>query len=650
MDQQPRGSGIDHDQQINTETQDTPEESPVQEHLPLNEKESAGTARSSRKALARTFRQTGRIVSLSADVSDSVASFVDSEKTIAGFIPGAGSALSRIAQVLDDIGSSLSSLDSVHDRVKSAIDTHIRLVERAAETMNDHAGMFETYETILCEGRDDGSSDKIVGACGKAVEKLGAFSRHISELAEKADVVSLNLLLEAGKTESERPGYSVVAEQIRKVVADAEQYARDINTIYNGTAKNLDSAVSLLKKKVDQAQIIDTKKKELKESLDRDAERIQSLFSEAESLTASAGWLDSGVLFHDPLPGELARMVDTIVERIEQIQTTASAFADTEGRIVDLSDILAESSARIMPDNSLTETLDAVIAAADDLNHACEYPLDSLDKGLAESTGILSETKKIADSIRDSSDTISGLSQKTAGTLEAVRTQSRFMKELTGNRTGYRAVLQELIAAHQTPVAEGRNPDTLLNETMRSLDYLYRIAERIGFFGEKLDLLAVMGNLEVLHSGETESGFASLPKSVEAVSAEFCALSKNLLSLEAELRNVLSSLSGNIIPAEKTSLDSELSILRAMSVPAMESCAALHPVHDSPESIISGQHRHIVALGERIGSARTAAETACDHMEKVFTIIREKRGNIEQIMKATERISSVGSDLYPQGE
>lgn len=650
MDQQPHGSDIDHDREIHTETQGAQEKSPVQEHLPLDEQESAGTARSSRKALARTFRQTGRIVSLSADVSDSVASFVDSEKTISGIIPGAGAALNRISQVLDDIGSSLSSLDSVNDKVRSAIDIHIRLVERAAETMNDHADMFETYETMQREGRDDGSTDEIVGACRKSVEKLGAFSRHVSELAEKADVVSLNLLLEAGKTESERPGYSVVAAQIRKVVADAEQYARDINTIYNGMAENLDSAVSLLKKKVDQAQIIDTKKKELKESLGRDADRIQSLRSEAESITASAGWLDAGILFQYPLPGELARTVDTIVERIERIQTTASAFVDTEGRIVDLSDTLAESSARIMPDNSLTETLDAVIAAADDLNHACEYPLDSLDKGLAESTEILSDTKKIADSIRNSSDNISGLSQKTAGTLEAVRSQSRVIKELTGNRTGYRAVLQELITAHQTPVADGRTPDTFLKETMRSLDHLYRIAERIGFFGEKLDLLAVMGNLEVLHSGETESGFALLPKSVETVSAEFCALGKNLLSLEAELGNVLSSLSRSIIPAEKASLDSELSILRAMSAPAMESSAVFHPVHESPESIISGQHRHIVALGERTGSARTAAETACDHLENVYRIIREKRGNIEQIMKATERISSVGSDLYPQGE
>jgi methyl-accepting chemotaxis protein len=154
------------------------------------------------------------------------------EQLSAGMEEAAASS-EEISASVDQVGL---NVDNIADRTKRGLGLSIEIIQRADNLKKDAVTSKQNADTVYTDVKE-----KMEYALeqSKAVEQVKVLAGSILAIADQTNLLSLNAAIEAARAGDAGKGFSVVADEIRKLAEESSKTAADIQKI----VKNVNTAV-----------------------------------------------------------------------------------------------------------------------------------------------------------------------------------------------------------------------------------------------------------------------------------------------------------------------------------------------------------------------------------------------------------------------
>lgn len=273
--------------------------------------------------------ELGRLAQSFNQMKQSLTEFVGGVNGIAGRLSDQSSTLAAQAQQTSagagetaaTTGEIASTVDQVAQNAQEAA--------AAASEMVSHAGAGQKgLERIGGEmasiAQSTGDVQKSINDLAGDIKSVSRFVDIITNIAEQTNLLALNAAIEAARAGDSGRGFSVVAEEVRKLAEETSQSAREIQQLIDKVLGRSDQAVRVISagvgKVVQGSKVVD----EVSLSLGSIIDLTRNLTDQVHSVAASAQQVSSGVQNVAATAEEQTAAMEEVTAAAESLNSIAS--------------------------------------------------------------------------------------------------------------------------------------------------------------------------------------------------------------------------------------------------------------------------------------------------------------------------------------
>lgn len=198
---------------------------------------------------------SGTVAAVAQDMGESVEQVTQaiSESTRSAMEIARGSEqlaqnASMVAQDADELQRAMDLIRSGSVKQDAAIDETESGMKDAAEAMNRAiTGTRKVREQI-------GSAASQAERLGEKSEQIGSIVQAIEDIAEQTNLLALNAAIEAARAGEAGRGFSVVAEEVRKLAERSQSATREIATLIGDVRSDVAATVNVMRASADEVE------------------------------------------------------------------------------------------------------------------------------------------------------------------------------------------------------------------------------------------------------------------------------------------------------------------------------------------------------------------------------------------------------------
>jgi methyl-accepting chemotaxis protein len=610
----------------------------------------AATAKSRTKALARRLRKSGRMASLTADISEGIERIAELSDRIIESFEMARHATERIARESKEGARLLSELSADSREATELSAGNVLAIE---ELLTDFRLNTESIRHLIATIQNTAEHhSEVLKTSQELSRKSGEFDAldsRLNGLLERADIAGLNAALEAGKAGDTGAGFAVIASMAQKTYANFNRKAGDFlgvtaqiraghEKLAGRTAEASERirAMVVMTKGVrnafdDAAGVIDTLRLLIREI----ASRIQGLF---EGLDTAAPALDTA-------PGSVERSFGTIDMAAGRIEDQEKSFAEA----ADNAEQLLGSTGRLASVDDLAAALDDIYTDADTFIRSLGATHERLDLTLESIHSAAHEMEFLQQGTGTNRETLVSLIDTVEKALEQAHSFRDRAEALRRNLENALIVLRDV----SRELGSLREDEEVIMAELDALRPLYtaipRFAGRVGSFAGTMAFLSVSGGVEAVRSGEAGAGFAALPGEFENIAAESADLEDitgDLAALLGDRHLAMSRKQGfidwrGLAEAFQGTIESMQAMVESRIGGAINKGESL-------AAALSGHGRSISTILTRTDEVVTASEGAVKAVIEAARLGDDQKDVFRHTLVLAEKITTLADEIYPE--
>lgn len=599
-----------------------------------------------KRALARQYRKAGKIVSLSADLSENIESMNASVSGIEKLLSSAVSDIDKAKTGFIETGKLYSDISSPIENIRGAVSETsytisdlYKSVSKFKKTLTDTAVEFNNQITtdLLTYSPED-----LKGY----ITELGAISSGIAAVADKIDILGINSSLDAGKSGESGAFFALIGSSLQKSVRplewNAKEFDAEVTGIITSITHSAESAVSVSDKKADIKNLIETFSGRLYGIIDG----LNGINMTMEEITDKIDMAASGsaqLSSRDTLWKELEKTLQASLSASEGNLSQRKLL----GAVSELENKLSDLPSKILPEQENTSILDCICDISDELNMVFEKIGDGLEITANEidNASRLSSAfeKDLSSEAGIYSEFIIKIEEASVKAHEAETALESILESISLSVSESGLILSGLKALKK----ENDNTSYILNKIDNIIERVNRISFQIESLAGKIELIALISQAELLRTASVRPGFANLPSELGNISRTLNDLSIEISALGQKIKK------SSITWQNRTVQDSAESLLFRIQA-VQEGFQEINSMDYSPSEnilllikLLDELKKNRIRASEKMVESLELFRTASQNIENGFGFAAKVKKTLESSMICISEINSAAIEFYP---
>ncbi len=182
---------------------------------------------------------------MTASAADTTKNITLVAEAVIRMAEGAGeqsNELDGVAQQTNGMTEEMRNLYDASQEMKKAAQNSREGADQGRAAVNEAVGSMQQMATQMAE------ASKVVGTLGERSKEIGQIVETISNIADQTNLLALNAAIEAARAGEAGRGFSVVAEEVRKLAEQSGDAASNIAALIGDIQRDTDAAVMAMER------------------------------------------------------------------------------------------------------------------------------------------------------------------------------------------------------------------------------------------------------------------------------------------------------------------------------------------------------------------------------------------------------------------
>ena len=223
-------------------------------------------------------------------------------------------------QHVDSAVNDMEAMTRKADVVRENTEQMAVAADHGAQLMNDAMDKMNGIETSVA------NSAKVVRKLGENSKQIGAIVESISAIADQTNLLALNAAIEAARAGEAGRGFSVVAEEVRKLAEQSQQSAEEIKNRISTIQGDTEEAVVAMEAGTNEVALGTQAIRKVGEQFKDITDRVNSIKTEMEEINGAVKTVSQG------MQGIIVAMdtIDSVSRTTSEETQTISAAAEEQ--------------------------------------------------------------------------------------------------------------------------------------------------------------------------------------------------------------------------------------------------------------------------------------------------------------------------------
>lgn len=548
----------------------------------------------------------------------------------------------------EDSNVAVKSISAAADTAQSNTLVYIEKVESVKRLLRETSqGIVSLISGVNAMVTDNTETVKSLGALEDQTAEIEVAVSSIIKASDQINLFALNAAIEASRAGEHGAGFSVVADEIRKLAEQAEENATQIT---DGIKRVRDS-VNMVKEylaEMHKQSIQDADKaSEIRASLRAAAEDMEDVLKASKEIRdlGEAQALETAKMTENS--AEIASGAAQAAAANQQATTSLQQQSKAVEDILKAAEDIQEQADKLSREKYTQRSAEELAISAEELNATIEETQAASRLTESAIEQIAQAAVQQASSARQNSNLVTVVVNAARGIAERTQTTSdRILKqqELLRSIDRETASMVERISTAADNNVEAAKNIRALNEDISGLE---RTLGRLNTINVLSNMLAVTGRVESARAGDVGYGFAGVSADVKSLVDQTSDQLANIGDKIKVIRETITLITGNV---EVTGMKVRQEVENAKT-----SVASLSQVDDDLAVVVSGINDIKDAASSALAatedmkksmdSITQGAETASTACQQAAAVAKQQAQAIRALASSAEEIAAQADEL-----
>ena len=307
------------------------------------------TARTLNELINKINDASSSLDSVASEVSDSAAETNSRIEEIATTMSDITDGISKQAANAEDSNIAVTKLAERLDQLKVASSSIAELTE---EVQRENNQVLKSVNTLKYYNDENNKSSQAVASnineLSKKAESIGSIVDTMSNIAEQTNILALNASIEAARAGDAGAGFSVLADEVKKLAQQSAKHAESIRDIVtaiqkdiNSSVKDVENAISITEKQTEAVGSVVDAFTTISKSNENISESINDINGFVNVINADKDIIVSSVENIARVSQLSAASSQQISASVQEQTALTQSLADSAGKLGELSAELA---------------------------------------------------------------------------------------------------------------------------------------------------------------------------------------------------------------------------------------------------------------------------------------------------------------------